>query len=63
MIRQKQEFAIYKNDDFICIGTAKECAEMLNVKVDTIYFYATPTHLMRSGIDVKKFSNLVFKKK
>ena len=45
-----KEYAIYKGDDLICIGTSKECAEKLGVKVDTIHFYATKTHHNRGKI-------------
>ena len=41
------EYAIYKGDKFIDIGTAKELAEKCNVKPETIEFYATPSHLKR----------------
>lgn len=27
-----KEYAIYKGDTLLCIGTAEECAEHLNVK-------------------------------
>lgn len=45
--RKTIEYAIYKGDKFIDIGTAKELAEKCNVKPATIEFYATPSHLKR----------------
>lgn len=36
-------YALYKGDDFIDIGTTKELAQKLNVKEETIRFYATST--------------------
>lgn len=36
--------AIYKGEELLTIGTAKKCAEALNVKVDTIYYYKTKTY-------------------
>ena len=41
------DYAIYKGDKFLFVGTKKECAEFLKVKEDTISFYTTPTHKSR----------------
>lgn len=38
------EYAIYKGDDLIIIGTREECAEELGVKLDTISYYCTPAY-------------------
>lgn len=38
-----REFAVYKGDEFICMGTAKECAAVLNVQPKTISWLTTPT--------------------
>ena len=43
----KYEYVIYKGDKFLYIGSKKECAEYLNVKENTIYFYTTPTYSKR----------------
>lgn len=43
-----KEYAIYKGDEIIGIGTAKELAEKLKVKRDTIYFWKSPTNLKRT---------------
>lgn len=37
------EYAIYKGDTFLFIGTAEECAARLNVKSDFIKWLTTPT--------------------
>ena len=37
------EYAVYKGDDLIVVGTATECAEFLGVKKHTIYWYASPS--------------------
>jgi hypothetical protein len=39
-----KSYAIYKGDEFLCLGTAKECAKQLNVKIQTIYFWNTKTY-------------------
>lgn len=41
------EYALYKGDKFIDIGTAKELAKKCNVKPETIEFYASPSYLKR----------------
>lgn len=41
-------FAIYKGDDLLTSGTAKQCAMALNIKVETVYFYKSRTHKKRS---------------
>ena len=38
-----QEFAVYQGNDLICIGTAKECAEILNIKPSSVRWQTTPT--------------------
>lgn len=36
-------YAVYKGDDFYCMGTQKECADALNVKPEFIHWMTTPT--------------------
>lgn len=45
---KKKEYALYKGDKFIDIGTKEYLAELLNVRKETIEFYASPTYLKRS---------------
>lgn len=42
-----REYALYKGDKFIDIGTKEYLAKLLNVKKETINFYTTSTHLKR----------------
>lgn len=42
------EVAIYCGDEFIMIGTYKECAEKLKITERTVRFLATPTSRKRS---------------
>lgn len=44
---KKREYALYKGDKFIDIGTKEYLAKLLNVRNETIEFYASPTHLKR----------------
>ncbi|SBO18628.1 hypothetical protein [Carnobacterium divergens] len=41
------EYAVYKGDELLGIGTAKELAEILKVKVETIKFYSTASYQKR----------------
>lgn len=40
---EKQEYAIYKGDELLVIGTASECAKYLNVQPKYIQWLTTPT--------------------
>lgn len=42
-------YALYKGDNLIAIGTAKEIAEKMNIKVATVYFYQTASCAKRSN--------------
>lgn len=44
------EYAIYKGDDFIMIGTADECAERLGIKADSVKWLST-------GVAWRRFNN------
>lgn len=46
-------------DKFLCLGTAKEIAEYLNIKEKTVMFYTTPAYLKRvaSWKNIKNYSN------
>jgi hypothetical protein len=61
------EYALYKGEDIIGIGTAKELAEKLGIKPETIRFYATPTQKRRAaaakmnGMNYSTFMNGVNK--
>jgi hypothetical protein len=41
------EYAVYKGETLICIGTKYECAEELDVTAETIRFYAKPHYKKR----------------
>ena len=44
---ETSEYAVYRGDEFICLGTARECAAYLDVKISTIRFLSSPAHLKR----------------
>lgn len=37
------EYAIYKGDDFLFIGTVQECAKRLNILPNSVKFMTTPS--------------------
>ncbi len=43
-----KEYALYIGDKFIDIGTKEYLASLLNVRKETIEFYASPTQLKRN---------------
>lgn len=47
-MRKCKEYALYKGEELLAIGTKKELAERFNVKEKTISFYMTPTKLKRN---------------
>ena len=44
-----KDYALYKGDNLLGIGNALELSELIDVKIDTIYFYATNSHKERIG--------------
>ena len=37
-------YAVYKGENFLFEGTAKQCAKYFGVKVDTVYFWNSPAN-------------------
>lgn len=42
-------FAVYKGYEILAEGTAKQCAEKLNVKTETIWYYKSATYQMKGS--------------
>lgn len=40
-------YAIYKGDEFLFVGTAKECAKHFNIRNETVYFWNTQCYKKR----------------
>lgn len=47
MAKQIEEYALYKGEELLIIGTIKEIAKHEGVKEETIKFYKTPVYLNR----------------
>lgn len=43
------EYALYKGDELLSVGTIKELAKQFNVGERTILFYMTPTYQKRTS--------------
>lgn len=54
-----KEYAVYKGEELLIIGTAEECAKELNVTVKTIHFCSYPSYLKRIGKSKKPSKALV----
>ena len=44
-----KEYALYKGDKLLAMGTKKEIAKQLGVKPRTIYFYSHPAYAKRTS--------------
>ncbi|MGQ7330827.1 hypothetical protein ACTGWT_04900 [Streptococcus suis] len=49
MVAHEKEYALYKGDELLAIGTAMELAERFGVKVSTIHFYKSPTYIKKTN--------------
>ena len=45
---KKIEYALYKGDVFLMIGTIKEIADNLNIKEKSVMFFNSPTYQKRN---------------
>ena len=48
MRQQRQEYAVYKGEELLVVGTARECAQEVGVKEATIRWSTTPTARKRT---------------
>lgn len=49
MVAPEREYALYKGDELLGIGTARELAKQFNVSIATIHYYSTPTYKKRTN--------------
>lgn len=47
MSKYMKEYALYKGEKCLAIGTIKEIATQMKIKIKTIYFYKSPTYKKR----------------
>lgn len=48
-MNKEKTYALYKGDELLGVGTKKELAELLNIKIETLSFYATPAYKKRTN--------------
>ncbi|QBX16284.1 hypothetical protein [Streptococcus gordonii] len=48
-MNKEKEYALYKGEKLLGIGTKKELAKMLGVKTSTINFYRSPAYKNRTN--------------
>ena len=46
-MKAKRNYAVYRGDEFLDIGTAKELAKKFGVKEVTIKYWCTPSNALR----------------
>lgn len=46
---QVKEYALYKGEELLAIGTKREIAERLGVSVNTVSYYGTPVYARRTN--------------
>lgn len=51
-----KEYALYKGEECLAIGTIKEIAEKMKVGYKTIYFYTMPTYKRRCKNSKKRLT-------
>lgn len=50
----KKEYAIYKGENQIFVGTIEECMKHFSVKRKTVYFWASPANIKRADTEIIK---------
>lgn len=45
---QAKEYALYKGEELIAMGTKKEIAEQLGISPSTVGYYSTPVYARRT---------------
>lgn len=49
----RKEYAIYKGEKQIFVGTVEECMKYFKVKRETIYFWACPANIKRADTGIR----------
>lgn len=49
MIAHKKEYALYKGDELLGVGTVEELSKELGIKKTTLHFYASPAYEKRTN--------------
>lgn len=57
--RNSKQYAVYKKDDLLVMGTIEECAKALKVKPDTVLYYGSKTYQSRGTGKNRRITILV----
>lgn len=55
---QAKEYALYKGEELIAMGTKKEIAEQLGVSPSTVGYYGTPVYAHRTSDNGRRLIEL-----
>ena len=53
-----KEFALYKGDELLAMGTKREIAEQLGVSASTVGYYGTPVYARRTSENGRRLVKL-----
>lgn len=60
-MKKNKEYALYKGEELLAIGTKKELAAKFNLKERTVGYYGTPAHKRRSEKSKKSNYKILIK--
>ncbi len=46
--RKRKKYVLYREDKILSYGTVEEIASKMNLSVNTLYYYRTPTYKKRT---------------
>lgn len=55
---QTKEYALYKGEEMIAMGTKREIAEQLGVSASTVGYYGTPVYARRTSENGRRLVEL-----
>ena len=55
---QAKEYALYKGEELIAMGTKREIAERLGVSASTVGYYGTPVYARRTSENGRRLVKL-----
>ena len=55
---QAKEYALYKGEEIIAMGTKREIAEQLGVSPSTVGYYGTPVYARRTSENGRRLAEL-----
>lgn len=55
---QAKEFALYKGEELLAMGTKREIAEQLGVSASTVGYYGTPVYARRTSENGRRLIKL-----